>query len=332
MWIPAVKQGRMKLLKKKLAILLLFSTIFILSACGNTETSSEAEMTEENAGTVEEDAGNSEEDAAGENTENSSEGETDVSENEADGSEETAGIPDTEENGTVSENDPSETASGTADAAASEQEALYTIKTSAGGNLGMVPIVNGNAVVLMDGSYASTYQGDYTPEETSALNLKLEEETAQALSSGEIDAWAFYKESQLRDFEFPEGVTSVDKFAFARSGLNSITIPEGVTSIGYAAFYHCDSLSDVVIPDSVIMIEENAFSHTPWLENWLAGGENAEDNGSPGDEGMTEASVTSGADDFLIVGDGVLLAYRGSEEEPELPPEVKSIVPGALGE
>ena len=316
----------MKLLKKKLAILLLFSTIFILSACGNTETSFETETAEENAGTVEEDAGNSEEDAAGENAENSPEGEADVSENEADGSEETAGISDTEENGTVSENDPSETASETADAAASEQEALYTIKTSAGSNLGMVPIVNGNAVVLMDGSYASTYQGDYTPEETSALNLKLEEETAQALSSGEVDAWAFYKESQLRDFEFPEGVISVDKFAFARSGLNSITIPEGVTSIGYAAFYHCDSLSDVVIPDSVTTIEENAFSHTPWLENWLAGGENA------GDDGMTEVSVTSGAGDFLIVGDGVLLAYRGSEEEPELPPEVKSIVPGALGE
>lgn len=312
-------------MKKKLAILLLFLTIFILSACGNTETSSETEMAEENTGAVEEDAG-------GENTENSSEGEADVSENEADVSEETADVSDTEEDRTVSENDLAETASETEDTAVSEQEALYTIKTSAGSNLGMVPIVNGNAVVLMDGSYASTYQGDYTPEETSALNLKLEEEMAQALSSGEVDAWAFYKESQLRDFEFPEGITSVDKFAFARSGLNSIIIPDGVTSIGYAAFYHCDSLSDVVIPASVTTIEENAFSHTPWLENWLAGGENAEDSGTPGDEGMTEVSVTSGADDFLIVGDGVLLAYRGSEEEPDLPPEVKSVVPGALGE
>lgn len=319
-------------MKKKLAILLLFLTIFILSACGNTETSSETEMAEENTGAVEEDAGNSEEDAGGENTENSSEGEADVSENEADVSEETADVSDTEEDRTVSENDLAETASETEDTAVSEQEALYTIKTSAGSNLGMVPIVNGNAVVLMDGSYASTYQGDYTPEETSALNLKLEEEMAQALSSGEVDAWAFYKESQLRDFEFPEGVTSVDKFAFARSGLNSIIIPDGVTSIGYAAFYHCDSLSDVVIPASVTTIEENAFSHTPWLENWLAGGENAEDSGTPGDEGMTEVSVTSRADDFLIVGDGVLLAYRGSEEEPDLPPEVKSVVPGALGE
>ncbi len=319
-------------MKKKFAILLFISSIFILSACGNTETSSEAEMAEENAGTVEEDAGNSEEDAGGENAENSSEGEADVSENEADVSEETADVSDTEEDRTVSENDPSETVSETVDNTASEQEALYTIKTSAGGNLGMVPIVNGNAVVLMDGSYASTYQGDYEPEEMSALTLKLEEETAQALSSGAVDAWAFYREAQLRDFEFPEGVTSIDKFAFARSGLNSITIPDGVTSIGYSAFYHCDSLSEVSIPASVTTIEENAFSHTSWLENWMAGGKDAEDAAMTGDEEMTEVSGASESDDFLIVGDGVLLAYRGSEEAPELPPEVKSVVPGALGE
>ena len=80
-----------------------------------------------------------------------------------------------------------------------------------------------------------------------------------------------------------------------------------------------------MIPESVTVIEENAFSHTPWLENWMAGGteETAEETG------ITE---TSDADDFLIVGDGILLAYRGSETDPELPAEVKSIVPGALGE
>lgn len=162
----------------------------------------------------------------------------------------------------------------------------------------------------------------------SALTLKLEEEAAQALSSGEIDAWAFYRESQLRDFEFPEGITSIDKFAFARSGLNSITIPEGVTTIGYSAFYHCDSLSDVMIPKSVTTIEENAFAYTPWLENWLAGGEDAEEES----EEESDDSEAVEADDFLIVGDGILLAYRGSETNPELPPEVKSVAPGALGE
>lgn len=204
--------------------------------------------------------------------------------------------------------------------ASSENGILYTINTNAGNNLGMVPIVGGNAVILMDGGNASTYQGNYEPEEQSALNLKVEEVTAAAVSGGKIEAWAFYREANLRDFTFPDDVAAIEKFAFARSNLSSISIPEGVTRIGYGAFYHCDALSVVVIPDSVTVIEENAFSHTPWLDNWLAGG------------GEEETTETSESDDFLVVGDGVLLAYRGNEKNPVLPETVKSIVPGALGE
>lgn len=212
-------------------------------------------------------------------------------------------------------------------ATVSEEGTLYTINTSAGSNLGMVPIVSGTAVVLMDGSYSTVYQGDYAPEEQSAFDFKLEEETAQAASEGKIKAGAFYREAMLHDFSFPDGVTDIEKFAFARSGLNSVSIPDGVTRIGYGAFYHCDTLASVVIPDSVTVIEENAFSHTPWLENWMAAGAAA----SEGAE-MTEGSETFGTDDFLIVGDGILLAYRGSEANPELPAEVKSVVPGVFGE
>lgn len=204
----------------------------------------------------------------------------------------------------------------------SDENALYTIKTSAGSNLGMVPIVNGNAVVLMD-SGATTYQGEYIPEEQSAYRMKLEEQTSLAASEGKIGAWAFYRESEMRDFAFPEGLHTIEKFAFARSGLTGIVIPEGVTSIGSGAFYHCDSLTSVIIPDSVTVIEENAFSHTPWLENWMAErtAETSED---------VEAAGSDTAEDFLIVGDGILLAYRGTKEDPELPPEVKSIVPGVF--
>lgn len=210
------------------------------------------------------------------------------------------------------------------EAAFSEGNVLYSISTSAGSNLGMVPIVNGNAVVLMDGGSGTTYQGEYVPEEQSALQSKEEEVKASASATGKIDAGAFYREAAIKEFEFPEGVTSVEKFAFARSGLQSVTIPEGVTSIGYGAFYHCDSLADVVIPDSVATIEENAFSHTAWLENWMAAGTASEET----EEGSGQGA--SNADDFLIVGDGILLAYRGADADPELPAEVKSVVPGAL--
>lgn len=205
-----------------------------------------------------------------------------------------------------------------------EEGLLYRIETSDTNNLGMVPIVNGSAVVLLDGSYTTTYQGDYEPEELDAFSLKMENELAKAASNGKIGEWAFYREAMLKDFEFPEGVTAIERFAFARSSLSSAVIPEGVTSIGLGAFYHCDSLTEVTIPDSVTMIEENAFSHTPWLEDWLAGGREEEE--------MTEASAKSTDDDFLIVGDGILLAYRGSEKNPHLPAGVKSVVPGVLEE
>lgn len=194
--------------------------------------------------------------------------------------------------------------------APSDEGTLYTIKTSEGSNLGMVPIVNGNAVVMMDGGSGTTHQGEYITKEQSAFQMKLEEQKALAASEGTIKAWAFYRESSMKDFAFPEGVSAIEKFAFARSGLQSVVIPDGVTSIGNGAFYHCDNLSDVTIPESVTVIEENAFAHTPWLENWMA----------------------EGTEDFLIVGDGILLAYRGSEEDLELPPEVKSIAPGAFRE
>lgn len=200
----------------------------------------------------------------------------------------------------------------------SEKGVLYSIKTSNGNNIGMVPIVNGSAVVLLDGSYATTYQGDYMPEEMDAFAIKLEDVNARIASNGKIGEWSFYREAMLREFEIPSGVTAIEKFAFARSNLSSVAIPEGVTSIGYGAFYHCDALSEVTIPDSVTTIEEYAFSHTPWLKNWMAGGEESGENAENSD--------------FLIVGDGILLAYRGDEKNPALPEEVKSVAPGALGE
>lgn len=129
-----------------------------------------------------------------------------------------------------------------------------------------------------------------------------------------IAAQAYYKD-EMTSYQIPDGIIRIGEFAFARSGLTSVSIPEGVEEIDYAAFYHCDNLTDVVIPDSVQEIAVSAFAKTPWLTDWkergneTRGSSEAQDNGS----------------DFLIVGDGILLAYRGDDSTVVIPDNVRQI-------
>lgn len=122
-----------------------------------------------------------------------------------------------------------------------------------------------------------------------------------------IAAQAYY-DDEMTSYTIPESVGRIGEFSFARSGLESITIPDGVEEIGYAAFYHCDNLADVNIPKSVRTISAAAFEQTPWLSEWKQNG-----NG-----------------DFLIVGDGILLAYKGSNSVVSLPDSVRKIGPEAF--
>ena len=116
-----------------------------------------------------------------------------------------------------------------------------------------------------------------------------------------IAAQAYYDDDMIA-YEIPDGIVRLGEFSFARSNLRSVRIPNGVEEIGYAAFYHCDELAEVIIPDSVKEIGAAAFTQTPWLKSWEQGGS-----------------------DYLIVGDGILLAYKGSDSEVYVPSQVKRI-------
>ena len=121
---------------------------------------------------------------------------------------------------------------------------------------------------------------------------------------GTVIAAQAYYDDDMTSYDIPDGITRLGEFSFARSDLKSIRIPDGVEEIGYAAFYHCDGLTDVVISGSVTNIEAAAFANTPWLTNW---------------------KQNAGSGDFLIVGDGILLAYKGTGNVVSVPGSVRSI-------
>ena len=120
---------------------------------------------------------------------------------------------------------------------------------------------------------------------------------------------AFYKNDKITGASLPSGLSSIGDFAFARSSVKSVDIPTGVKKIGYAAFYNCRDLEEVKIPDSVESVELGAFDGTAWLDRW---------------------KKTRDDNDFLVAGDGILLGYKGSGSEVNVPAGIRTIAPGCF--
>ena len=110
--------------------------------------------------------------------------------------------------------------------------------------------------------------------ETAEFSSKLEE----------IGSWAFSQCRALESISF-DGVNKLSEigdYVFTGcSMLRSMDIPEGVRRIGILAFYDCSRLSSVTIPSSVESIDFGALNYTRWYQDQ--------------------------SDDYLIVGDGVLI-------------------------
>lgn len=189
--------------------------------------------------------------------------------------------------------------------------------------LGTSVVSSGHAVILIDNTKQTVNSGeDYSleKEENKSDNSKSEivdlfntsdvkGNTIPKYTSvnNQIASRAFYGSQAMEQYTFPENITSIGEFSYARSNLKKVDIPDTVTTIGYGAFYHCDELSDVFIPESVTSIEAFAFQNTKWLKDWYATGQ-----------------------DFCIVGDGILLAYNGKDSHAVVPEGVKKIAPYAF--
>lgn len=174
-----------------------------------------------------------------------------------------------------------------------------------GNVLGSTIIVGNHALVMVHPGEEKVQQG-YTEPEAGQETGEEQDITAET-ENGKIPEWMYYCNQSVSAVTIPEGTTEIGRFAFSRSSLRTVTIPEGVTVIDYAAFYHCDNLDNVILPDTVNTVGAKAFTHTGWMDDF-------EENSM---------------DDFLISVD-ILVAYKGNLPEVVIPDGVRVIAEEAF--
>lgn len=199
---------------------------------------------------------------------------------------------------------PTQTSDATSDTqATAEPEPTATpAPTPVPGNvLGSTIVVGNHAMVMMLPEEETVQQGYTEPVAGQETDGEPQDITAET-EDGKIPEWKYYRNQSVGAVSIPEGTTEIGRFAFSRSSAESVTFPEGVTTIDYAAFYHCDDLNSVILPDTVTRVEAKAFTHTGWMDDF-------EENSM---------------DDYLISGD-ILLAYKGDLPEVSIPDGVRVI-------
>lgn len=65
-----------------------------------------------------------------------------------------------------------------------------------------------------------------------------------------------------KEFTVPKGIRSIGEHAFDSCSLHDITLPDTLIRIGDQAFFNCDEMRSIAIPDSVTEIGVNPFLHS----------------------------------------------------------------------
>ncbi len=81
--------------------------------------------------------------------------------------------------------------------------------------------------------------------------------------------------------------------------LTSLTLNDSLEKIGAHAFYNCQNLTSVTFGNKIWSVGFDAFAETPWLK--------------------------SQSDDFVTVGNGVLIKYQGEKSHVVIPDGIKHI-------
>ncbi|MBQ9715098.1 MAG: leucine-rich repeat domain-containing protein [Clostridia bacterium] len=80
-----------------------------------------------------------------------------------------------------------------------------------------------------------------------------------------IGEYAFYNCKKLADLTLQSGLKTIGRSAFSYCAFDTMTLPNGVEIINAFAFSDCSKLEYIVIPESVVTIDEFAFFNNPNL-------------------------------------------------------------------
>ncbi len=73
--------------------------------------------------------------------------------------------------------------------------------------------------------------------------------------------------TNISELSVNDKLKRIEDYSFSDTALTSLELPDTVTEIGYAAFYGCEDLGDISLPDSLVRVEQRSFTATEWYNS-----------------------------------------------------------------
>lgn len=143
------------------------------------------------------------------------------------------------------------------------------------------------------------------------------------VSVAEIDELAFSGCSGIKEISIPDEVIEIGDMAFANcTKLEIVNFGDKLQKVGDYAFMGCTSLNKLILPDNTKEIGQYAFYNCKSLEKL---GELPNIKTIGGHAFENTAWINNYKDDYIILGDGVLISYRGKAENLTLQENIKTV-------